>query len=251
MDESAGDHAAAVLRNRGVEIHFETRVERLEEGVAHLQNGESIEAATILVATGVRATPIIEDLPVQKNRNGRILTDATLRAREQPNLWALGDCAAVPMPDGKGTYPPLAQHALRQAKVAARNIGATLNGKDELENFTYEALGILASLGRFEGVARLMGVPLRGLPAWVVWRVYYVLQMPQWSRRLRIGADRLLNAIFKVDLVKIDFAGEETLLQKLRELPDPAQLREATLAANGSEAEDEAQDEAAVSVRAV
>ena len=71
--------------------------------------------------------------------------------------------------------------------------------------FDHESLGILASLGSFQGVARLMGVPLKGFPAWLVWRIYYVLQMPQASRRLRIAADRILNLIFKVDMVKIDF----------------------------------------------
>ena len=82
MDAALSEHAAKVLQQRGVNIHFKTRVERVEDKCVHLQSGERIDAATIIMATGVRATPIVEELPVPQERNGRLITDASLRVTE-------------------------------------------------------------------------------------------------------------------------------------------------------------------------
>jgi NADH dehydrogenase len=111
-------------------------------------------------------------------------------------------------------YPTLAQHAMREAKVLARNIVASIRVPEggapvKLEPFVYESLGTLAALGHYDGVGRVMRVKLRGFLAWWVWRSYYLMQMPRFERRLRIVLDWTVALLFKNDVAKLDLFGDE------------------------------------------
>ena len=92
----------------------------IEPGKVRLAD-ETIAADTIVLAAGTVPNPVVAGLPVEKDRGGRIMVEPTLRCRSHPEVWALGDCASIPGPDGK-PYPSLAQHALRAARVLAGNI---------------------------------------------------------------------------------------------------------------------------------
>jgi NADH dehydrogenase len=208
MERDLADHAARSLAKRGVVIRTDTPVRSMEPEVVHLA-GESIEAATIVLATGVVPNPMLRELPLTKDRRGKIQVAATMRSVDRPDVWALGDCASIPDPRGN-PYPPLAQHALRQARVLARNIARAIRGDAEpLEPFVYESLGTLAALGHFDGVGRVLKLKLRGFPAWWVWRTYYLFQMPRWERRLRVMLDWTIALLFKNDVVKLDLFGDE------------------------------------------
>ena len=149
-------------------------------------------------------------LPVEKDKRGHIVVEGTMRCPGRPEVWALGDCASIPAPDGK-PYPNLAQHALREAKVLARNIRAVLDGKPP-QPFVYGTLGMMGSLGHSKAFGQLLKFKVRGLLAWFVRRTYYLLQMPGWSRRLRIMIDWTFALLFRPDLVKIGLEGEAALL---------------------------------------
>lgn len=207
LDEDLAEYAANVLRRRGVNIRLKTRVGSIEEDRLQLEDGQVLRAETIIVATGVAPSPLVAGLPIEKDNRGRAVVEPTMRSRQRPNVWALGDCARVPDPQGK-PYPPLAQHALRQARVLAGNIAATIRGGD-LKPFDYKSLGTLAALGHYQGVGRVMGLKIRGFVAWWVWRSYYLLQMPQWSRRIRIMLDWSVALLFKNDVVQLDLFGDE------------------------------------------
>ena len=116
----------------------------------------------------------------------------------------------IPAPDGK-PYPNLAQHALREAKALARNIVAVLN-RQPPQPFVYDNLGMMGSLGHSKAFGQLIKVPVRGVLAWFVRRTYYLLQMPGWSRRLRIVIDWTFALLFRPDIVKISFDSEASLL---------------------------------------
>jgi len=132
------------------------------------------------------------------------VTDAVMRVKNQSHIWALGDCAAIPDPQGN-VYPTLAQHALREARVMARNVAASITQeKPRLEPFVYKNKGTLAALGHYSGVGKVYSFKIRGFLAWWVWRSYYMLQMPRWDRRLRIVLDWTLALFFKQDVVKLD-----------------------------------------------
>ena len=125
-------------------------------------------------------------------------------------MWALGDCAFIPARDGK-PYPNLAQHALREAKVLARNIHGVLNGRPP-RPFVYDTLGMMGSLGHSRAFGQLVKVRVHGVLAWFVRRTYYLLQMPGWSRRLRIMIDWTFALLFRPDIVKISLDSETVSL---------------------------------------
>ena len=114
IDPTLADYGTEVLRKRrGAEIRTGASVQGIEPGKLHLP-GETIEAETIVLAAGIVPNPVVAELPVEKDRRGRIVVDGAMRCKSHPEVWALGDCAAIPAPDGR-PYPSLAQHALREA----------------------------------------------------------------------------------------------------------------------------------------
>jgi NADH dehydrogenase len=207
MERDLADYAAQRLQKRGVRVRGGLPVQRIEPDLLYLPDGEQLAAATIVVATGVAVNPLLAEVAVEKDRKGRVVVDGTMLARGQESVWALGDCSLIPDPDGK-PYPPLAQHALREARVLAGNIIAKINGKP-LEPFVYSTLGTLAALGHYDGVGRVMKLKLRGFAAWFVWRTYYLFQMPRWDRRFRVMLDWTVALLFRNDVVKLDLFGQE------------------------------------------
>jgi NADH dehydrogenase len=207
IDPQLAAYGTEVLRKRrGAEIRTGTRVQAIEPGKVHLA-GETIEAETIVLAAGVVPNPVVAELPVERDRHGRVVVEGTMRSRSHPEVWALGDCAAVPAPDGR-PYPGLAQHAGREAAVLARNVAGALDGRPP-EPFVYSTLGMMGSLGHGKAFAQMLKVRVRGFPAWLVRRTYYLMQMPGWGRRLRIMIDWTFALLFRPDVVKISLDREE------------------------------------------
>jgi NADH dehydrogenase len=184
-------------------------VRAIEPGKVHLP-GETIEAETVVLAAGVVPNPVVAGLPVEKDKRGHIRVDGAMRCPSHPEVWALGDCASIPAPDGK-PYPNLAQHALRESRVLARNIVAVLNGQPP-RPFVYDTLGMMGSLGHGKAFGQLLKVRLRGFAAWFVRRTYYLLQMPGWGRRLHIMIDWTFALLFRPDIVKVSLDSEAALL---------------------------------------
>lgn len=202
FDEKLAEYAAGVLERRGVRIRTNTKVKAIHEDSVELPDGQRIEAQTIVAATGVIPSPLVASLPIEKDHKGRAATEATMRVKGRADLWALGDCASIPDASGK-PYPPLAQHALREAAVLAGNITAVIRGTP-LKPFLYKNKGTLAALGHFKGAGLVYGFKIHGFFAWWVWRSYYLFQMPRWNRRLRIILDWTIALFFKNDVVQLD-----------------------------------------------
>ena len=210
IDAKLADYAARLLeKRRGADIRIKTVVRALSPGKVHLPN-ETIEAETIVLAAGIVPNPVVAGLPVEKDKRGHIAVDGTMRCKSHPEVWALGDCASIPAPDGK-PYPGLAQHALREAKVLAQNIFEVLNGRPP-QPFIYDTLGMMGSLGHSKAFGQLLKVRVHGLLAWFVRRTYYLLQMPGWSRRLRIMIDWTFALLFRPDIVQISLDSEPVWL---------------------------------------
>jgi NADH:quinone reductase (non-electrogenic) len=202
VDPKLATYATNVLRGRpGVEVRTGTDVTRVEPGRVVLGDS-AIEAGTIVLAAGMVPNPLVATLPLARDRRGRLVVAATMRSPDRPEVWALGDCAAVPDPHGN-PYPTLAQHAIRQAKVLARNISAVL-ARREPRPFVYDTLGIMASLGAGKGLGTILKVRVRGLPAFWARRGYYLMTMPGWGRRLRILADWAVALVTRPDTGRID-----------------------------------------------
>jgi NADH dehydrogenase len=207
FDDELGDYASEVLTKRGVRIRTGVKVDHIEQAKIVLDTGESIESETIIIATGVVPSPIVSALSLEKNRKGAVIVEPTMRVKNHPEIWALGDCAQIPDANGK-PYPPLAQHAMREAKVLAENITAAVRGWS-LKPFVYHNKGNLAALGHYKGVGKVYKLRIKGLLAWWVWRSYYLFQMPRWERRLRVVIDWTVALLFKNDVVQLDLTRGE------------------------------------------
>jgi NADH:quinone reductase (non-electrogenic) len=203
----------ALATRRGVELRTNTRVLAIEPRRVHLAE-ESIAADTIVLAAGAGPNPVVVNLTVEKDQRGCIVVESTMRCRSHEEVWALGDCASIPGPNGK-PYPSLAQHALREARALADNIFNVLNGRLP-KPFIYNTLGMMGALGRNSGFGQFLGVRLHGFPAWFIRRMYYLLQMPGWRRRFRIMIDWAFGLLFRPDIVKLGLDSETAFL--LREV---------------------------------
>ena len=211
VDAELAASAMRVLQKRGAQIRASTPVRQLEPTRVHLAD-ETIDAGTIVLAAGIVPSDVAIRIPVAHDQRRRIAVDATMRSTSHPTVWALGDCAAIPGPDGR-PYPALAQHAVREAKQLAKNVAAVIEGHDP-QPFNFRMLGTMAALGHSSAVADLSGVHVTGFFAWWFRRTYYLFQMPRWDRRLRMVLDWTIALFFRPDITKIELAVESEKVRK-------------------------------------
>ncbi len=181
------------LAKRGAFVHLDTQVTGAVDGNVELSTGETIPTDLIIWTAGVMANPTVVrggDLPVEER--GRIRTRADLRVGTEDEIvegaWAAGDVSAVPDLSGGGVggyCVPNAQHAVRQAKLLAKNLVAVLRGELPKEYF-HKNLGAVAGLGLYNGVFQSGNIALKGLIAWFAHRGYHGLAMPSWERKWRV-----------------------------------------------------------------
>jgi len=204
-----GLYSAHALERRGVRILLNTPVSGADKDGLNLKDGERIATSTIIWTAGVKPSPLVASLPIGTGRGGAIVVRHDLSVAGYPGVWAIGDCAQVPSPDG-GWYPPTAQHAIREGPVVAHNIVSAMRGL-ATKSFRYEALGMMASLGGRRGVAGLRGGRvLTGFLAWVLWRTYYLLRLPGIDRQVRVALDWTLGLIFPRDISELRLYTEST-----------------------------------------
>jgi NADH dehydrogenase len=211
IDVELGLIATRVLDRRGAEVRASTPVRAIERNRVHLAE-QTIEVGTIVLAAGIAPSAVASAISVMHDQRGRIAVDATMRSRSHPQVWALGDCAAIPGPDGQ-PYPALAQHAVREARHLAGNLKAVAEGRTP-SPFVFRALGTMVSLGHTRAVARVMGVRLTGFAAWWLRRTYYLFQVPRWDSRLRIVLDWTAALLFRPDITKIGLQVEREQVQQ-------------------------------------
>jgi NADH dehydrogenase len=193
------EFAARELRARGIEVRTETTIEAIADRDATLSGGERFPARTIVWTAGVKPSPAVERLGLPLERGGRVTVDRTMRVEGLQQVWAIGDCAAVPDTARKGQpCPPTAQHAIRQGRLVARNVAATL-GNGRVRPFRYRTKGVVAELGNHQAVALTLGLRWRGLPAWFIARTYHLLLMPGFGRKLRLLVDWNVALMFGRD----------------------------------------------------
>jgi NADH:ubiquinone reductase (H+-translocating) len=210
---SLSSFAARELTGRGIEIKTGTTLSSLTANRATLSDGEEIATRTLVWTAGVQPAPVVSSLGLPLDPTGRIVTDREMRVSGRPGVWAIGDCAAVPDPARPGQpCPPTAQHAIRQGRLVARNIAATLQG-ERLRPFRYRTAGVVAELGHNKAVAITMGVRWRGLPAWLIARTYHLLLMPGLGRKLRLLVDWNVALLFGRDPSSPGRLGTPTPLQ--------------------------------------
>ncbi|NED82274.1 NAD(P)/FAD-dependent oxidoreductase [Streptomyces sp. SID11233] len=205
VGESMGTYAVRELRGRNIDVRLETRLESCEDRVAVLSDGSRFPTRTLVWTAGVKPAPLLAATGLPLNERGRLVCTAKLTVEGTEHTWAAGDAAAVPDltsdEPGRETAPN-AQHAVRQAKVLAENIVASMNG-EPLTEYRHSYAGSVASLGLHKGVAHVYGRRLKGYPAWLMHRVYHLSRVPTFNRKARVLAEWTLAGLFKREIVSL------------------------------------------------
>ena len=205
-------YADRILKRRGVEIRLKSRLRTATPDCAMLDSGERIPTKTLVSTVPSLPNPIVESLTLPKEK-GKLKTTEFLSVCESERIWAVGDCALIRNPSGEGFAPPTAQHAIRQARIAANNIVATLRGEKK-KAYAFEGLGKMGSLGYRSAVAEMFGgLKLSGLVAWILWRTVYWWKLPGLDRKLKVGLAWLLDLLIAPDLVQMKLSSSQGITQ--------------------------------------
>lgn len=242
VSEKTAEWVVRDLRHRGGQVHLNTQLSSVIDGVVELSTGERFEADTVIWTAGVAASPMLRATDLPLDERGRLRVGADLRVTGEAGVvegaWGAGDAAAVPDLSGGGVggyCVPNAQHALRQGKRLARNLVASLRG-EALVDYRHDNLGAVAGTGLGHGVFQSGPLAIKGLVAWAMHRGYHGLAIPTWERKLRVFGNWALSLVQRRDLVSLEATlnpreafASNAVRPKPAEVPDaaPAPARKA------------------------
>jgi NADH dehydrogenase len=207
FDPALGDYSEAKLRAAGIDVRLNTKVAGFDGRILSLSsdspmNPASVSARTLIWTAGVTPSALVDSLALPKER-GRIIVNECMQVQTHEGVWACGDCAAIPDTAAK-SYPPTAQHAVRQGGHVGRNIAAAARGNPHLiRPFHYKMVGQFAAIGRQRAVATLFGRRFSGFVAWLLWRGAYLSMLPRLDRKIRVLLQWILDACFARDTVQL------------------------------------------------
>lgn len=202
-------HSAYVrrfLETRGVRVETNARVTRVEPRRVHLADGRAFDGFTLLWTAGVCPPPLVQELPLARHRDGRLLVDGQLhpldaagKARE--DVFVIGDCAASPKPAG-GMQPQLSQTAIAMGAHVGETLVRAAHGRPA-RPFRFQDAGYIISLGQHSSVLDLFGVPLSGRLAWLGWAAAYLFKMVGLRKQIEVGLDHVTHLFFQHDTSQI------------------------------------------------
>jgi NADH:quinone reductase (non-electrogenic) len=207
LDPALRRAARARMVNQRIQVMTNAMAEEITESCVKLKGDRQIDTENVIWTAGNRPNVGIdaEGLPVDE-RTG-IKVDEYLRVEGHSNVWAIGDCAAIPdvrAEEGGEIVPPTAQAAVQQGHVVARNVIATLDGREDgLEKFEYRPLGQLVELGSDFAVNEVMGVRFTGLLAAIFWRLAYLVRLNSPQSKARVAADWIVGLFLRPAVTQI------------------------------------------------
>lgn len=195
VSEGLSEFALQKLRESGVEVILNKRLASYTNGQVELDDSTLIATFTLIWAGGVTPSKLIKDLSCEHDKRGRIVVNNYLQVHKYDRVFALGDCASITDPHTKKPYPPTAQHAIREGKVAAKNLISIIKNRREkgeaeeekgssMKRFDYKTKGALAEIGKRTGVGDILGLKVQGFVAWWIWRTYYLANLPILRKKL-------------------------------------------------------------------
>ena len=204
------EFAGMKMRKAGITILLNTRAVAATHDGIEINNGQMLPGATVVCTIGTAVSPLVQRLDVPKER-GRIRTAPDMRIEGHTNAWAIGDCALIVNAFDNKPSAPTGQFAERQGRQAALNLVRILKG-EPTQPFRFKALGQLCSIGGYQAVAEMLGMPISGFLAWLMWRGVYLFKLPTWSRRIKVALDWSWDVLFPRDLsfLNIDSAQQVT-----------------------------------------
>src|SRR5215472_5388148 len=199
--DSLSEFALQKLRQNGLEVRLNTDVKEVTARYLRLGAGERIDMGLTVCAVGTAPVALITKIGLPMER-GRLKTESDMRVTGSVNVWAFGDCAAVPNAWNAQISPPTAQFALRQAKQLAANLVRVQRG-EATRPFQFRPQGLLATIGHHNGVAEIYKLKFSGLVAWFLWRTVYLLKIPTIRRKLNVVVDWTWDIFFKPNVVQV------------------------------------------------
>ena len=169
LPANLSDYVRATLAQMGVEVMTSTRVVGCDAGGVDLADGR-IDAATVIWAAGVVASPAARWLAAEHDRAGRVIVGPDLSVSGHPEIFAIGDTAA---PAGRA-IPGIAPAAKQMGRYVGRLIAARIAGAPLPAPFRYRHQGDLATIGRRAAVVKLGALELRGFLGWLFWSVVHI-----------------------------------------------------------------------------
>ncbi len=218
LASSLGRYAERSMARRGIAFHLEASVEAVDARGVSLAGDTRLEGATIVCTIGTKPNPLVANLAAEKER-GRLIVKPDMSIPGLINAWAVGDCALVPNAYDDSLSPPTAQFAVRQGHQLADNILKRVAESDTLP-FNYKPQGSMATIGHLNGIAMVMGLQLRGFPAWLLWRAYYLTFMPTLLKKVKLFIEWSWSMLFSADIVDLRYAHSADVdLRPARERP--------------------------------
>jgi NADH dehydrogenase len=209
LPESLSAFTFRKMTRRGIDVRVCTLAASVTDEGVRLKDGSEISAATVICTIGTTVNPLLAPLDLPRV-NHRIKTGPDMRVEGHDDLWALGDCAAVPNAyDGK-LSAPTAQVAVRQARELALNMLRSIDNQPT-KAFYFKPLGMLASIGNHRAVGQFFGLRISGFVAWFIWRGVYLAKMPSLARKVQIAFDWAWQLFFARDIVQLTVQQTERL----------------------------------------
>ena len=240
MDERLGKFALEELKKKNVEVILNNRVidvKSIIEGKEDKENQVNLRgpkkiilkdnsyiiADTLIWTAGVVPEKSVIDISCEHDKSGKVVTDKYLQIKGHRDVYAIGDCAYIIEPDSGKPCPPTAQHAIREGQITAENISSSIKKELKFENtiemkekgkkreiiefnkkeFSYKTRGIMATIGKRNGVAMIFGYSIKGIFAWGIWRFFYLTHLPTLENKLRVMIDWGIDMMFGRNLTRL------------------------------------------------
>jgi NADH dehydrogenase len=194
VNESLRVFAKLKMEQSGVTVMLNSKAKAATPEGLMLADGNFLHAGTVVCTIGVTTQPLIERLKVAK-KNGRLLTQPDMSLPDYPFAWALGDCAAIINALDGTLSPTVAQFAERQGVQAAKNLVARLKGQPT-KPFHFKMQGQLCAIGGRSAVAEILGFQISGILAWFMWRGIYLMKLPSFAQKAKVGFEWGFDLLF-------------------------------------------------------
>jgi NADH dehydrogenase len=216
MSPQSSRKTLEALQGLGVEVILGTSVKAYDGESLTLNDGRTIRARSVIWSAGVKAVPVsgLPELALQKN--GRVLVNMVNQVEGVDRIFAIGDIAQISDPKYPRGYPMVAQVAIQQGKLAAKNLIRLQNGKTMLP-FHYKDKGTMSTIGRNKAVAEVGGIKMSGLPAWIAWMVVHLLFLMGFRNKLIVFMNWLYRYFTFDRGSRIIFRRGSSNIEKLRE----------------------------------
>ena len=225
VDKGLAEFARKKMEERGIEFMLQTAVTGFDgDEIATKSLGKggesSITSKTLVWTAGVMPVNTIKRA-MFKTEKGKIIVDDYLEVPKFPGVYAVGDCALYVDPDTGSPAPPTAQIAEAQAETAARNLAASIRGREK-QKFAYKSKGQMAIIGKRSGIASVFGMNISGFLAWLIWRNVYLAKIPSGEKKVRVFLDWMIDLFFSRDISRLNLAKRDDAREyrELEELDD-------------------------------